>query len=164
MSDINQKKSFYDYSATDYQNNTIKMSEFKGKVVIVCNIASECGLASKNYKNMQEIRSKFGKDVLEILLFPCNQFLNQEPNEYSEIKNKIETYFSDYHLFSKVNVKGKDEHELFTFLKKEKKNFWNNFFIWNFTKFIIDKEGNVVERYYSTSTVDEKLIEDLLKK
>ncbi|KCZ76399.1 hypothetical protein H311_02603, partial [Anncaliia algerae PRA109] len=115
-----EEMKFYDYVALDPNDNEIKMESFIGKVLVICNTASDCGFANKNYKNFKDLREKFDKNQLEFLLFPCNQFLGQEPHPYETIRSKIDPYFKDYVLFKKIDVKGKNEHKLYKFLKKQK--------------------------------------------
>lgn len=143
-----KKISFYDFKAEDINGDTINFSSYKGKVVLVVNTASKCGLTPQ-YKGLQELYEKYNDKGLEILGFPCNQFANQEPGDSQDIKSFCsKNYGVSFKMFNKINVNGKNTHPLYKFLKSEKKGLANTHTIkWNFTKFLINRSGKVVERY-----------------
>ncbi len=139
--------SFYDYSAKLNNGNLTKLSKYKAKVLLVVNTASQCGFTPQ-YKGLQELYAKYKDRGFAILAFPCDQFGHQEPGSDDEIKSFCETnYGVDFPLFSKINVNGDDTHPVYKFLKSEKGGLLGDAIKWNFTKFLIDKQGNVVDRY-----------------
>ena len=156
-------KSFYDFNATDIIGNVKSMSEYKGKVVLVVNVASKCGFTPQ-YEGLQKLYDSYHKEGFEILAFPCNQFNEQEPGTPKEIKSFCSVnYGVKFPLFEKIDVNGENTHPLYKFLKKEAKGFmWTESIKWNFTKFLIDKEGNVTTRYGS-STKPQSIEEDIVK-
>ncbi len=139
--------SFYDYSATLNNGSTSNLSKYKGKVLLVVNTASQCGFTPQ-YKGLQELYAKYKDRGFAVLAFPCDQFGHQEPGGDDEIKSFCETnYGVDFPLFSKIEVNGDNAHPLYKFLKSEKGGLLGDAIKWNFTKFLIDKQGNVVDRY-----------------
>lgn len=138
--------SIYDFKIKDIDGREVDFNDYKGKVLVIVNTASKCGFTPQ-FKELEELYQKYSKDGLEILGFPCNQFLSQDPGELGEIKSFcLINYGVTFRMFEKVNVNGKDAHPLFKYLKKEKGGFLSKEIKWNFTKFIVDREGNVVER------------------
>jgi len=143
---------FYDFSATKMNGEVVKMDEYKGKVVLVVNTASKCGFTPQ-FKELEGLNKKYKEQGLEILGFPCNQFANQEPGNNSEIEKFCSlNYGVSFTMFEKIDVNGKNEHPLYGFLKSQKSGLFGNKIKWNFTKFLIDKEGNVVKRYAPSVT------------
>lgn len=160
------QKHFYDFNAKDITGNDVPMSTYKGKVVLVVNVASECGYTPQ-YEGLEKLYQTYHKEGLEVLGFPCNQFGGQEPGSEKEIANFCKVNFGvTFPLFSKIDVNGDNTHPLYVFLKEKASGILGTESIkWNFTKFLIDKKGNVIERYGS-STKPEKIagdIERLLK-
>jgi glutathione peroxidase len=139
--------SFYDYSAKLNDGSVTKLSKYKGKVLLVVNTASQCGFTPQ-YKGLQELYATYQDRGFAVLAFPCDQFGHQEPGSDDQIKSFCETnYGVDFPLFSKIEVNGDDTHPLYKFLKSEKGGLLGDSIKWNFTKFLIDKQGNVVDRY-----------------
>ena len=139
--------SFYDFEAIDIDGKNISMSEYKDKVVVIVNTASKCGLTPQ-YRDLEELYKKYKDEGFEILGFPCNQFAGQEPGDENEIQNFCElNYGVSFKMFSKVKVNGEDAHPLWKFLKENQGGLINSSIKWNFTKFLIDRQGNVIERY-----------------
>lgn len=137
----------YDFSATLNNGKDKKLSAYKGKVLLIVNTASRCG-NTPQYAGLQELYDKYKDRGFEILAFPCNQFGHQEPGSDDEIKSFCETRFGvEFPLFSKIEVNGDDAHPLYKFLKSEKGGLLGDSIKWNFTKFLVDKQGNVVDRY-----------------
>lgn len=159
-------KMFYDFTATTIDGKEMPMSEYKGKVVLVVNVASKCGFTPQ-YEGLQALYAKYEKDGLVILGFPSNQFANQEPGSDADIQEFCTlNYGVTFPMFSKIDVNGKDAHPLYKFLKAQQSGFPGDSIKWNFTKFLIDSKGNVVNRY-ATTTKPENLDEEiasLLKK
>ena len=140
------------------------MLEYKGKVVLIVNTASKCGF-TKQYEGLEELYEKYKDQGFVILGFPCNQFGAQEPGGNEEIKNFCTSTFSvTFPMMSKIDVNGDDADPLYKFLKKEKGGILGDDIKWNFTKFLIDREGNVVDRFASQKTPKalEKEVEKLL--
>ncbi|HMQ45913.1 MAG TPA: glutathione peroxidase [Saprospiraceae bacterium] len=153
-------RSFYDFSAISLQGEDIPMSAYQGKVILVVNTASQCGLTPQ-YKGLQNLHEKYSDAGLVILGFPCNQFGRQEPGDSVEISEFCElNYGVTFQLFEKVAVNGAEAHPLFKFLKKKLGSFLGSRIKWNFTKFLIDANGKPFRRYAPTTT-PEKLENDI---
>ena len=154
---------FYDFKAKDIKGIEHSMSEYKNSVVLVVNVASKCGFTSQ-YEGLQSLYTKHHKSGFEILAFPCNQFREQESGTHQEIQTFCKVnYGVEFPLFEKINVNGENAHPLYQFLKKEATGFLGTKSIkWNFTKFLIDRDGNVIKRYGSSTTPKE--IEEDIKK
>jgi glutathione peroxidase len=139
--------SFYEHSAKLNDGSVTKLSKYKGKVLLVVNTASQCGFTPQ-YKGLQELYAKYKDRGFAVLAFPCDQFGHQEPGNDDEIASFCETnYGVDFPLFSKIEVNGDNADPLYQFLKSEKGGLLGDAIKWNFTKFLIDKQGNVVDRY-----------------
>ncbi len=137
----------YDFSATLNDGKEKKLSAYKGKVLLIVNTASKCG-NTPQYAGLQELYGKYKDRGFEILAFPCNQFGHQEPGSDEDIKEFCEMNYSvEFPLFSKIEVNGDGTHPLYKFLKSEKTGLLGDSIKWNFTKFLVDKQGNVVDRY-----------------
>jgi len=146
----------YSISAKLNNGKDVSLDEFKGKVLLVVNTASACGFTPQ-YEGLEELYQKYNTQGFEVLAFPCNQFGSQEQGSDEEIKSFCDLRFkATFPLFSKVEVNGKNAHPLFNFLKHEKPGLLGTEKIkWNFTKFLIDRQGNVIERFApSTKPLD----------
>ncbi len=141
----------YDFSARDIDGNEQPLSKFKGEALLVVNVASKCGF-TKQYTGLEALQKQFHGKGFEVLGFPCDQFGHQEPGDEAEIKNFCSlTYDVSFPMFSKVNVNGGEAHPFYEWLKKEKSGLLGIGLIkWNFTKFLIDREGHVIKRYAPT--------------
>ena len=148
-------KSIYDYKVDDSQKNPVSLSDYKGKTLLIVNVASRCGLTPQ-YKGLQELYSKYSNKDFEILAFPCNQFGAQEPGSNEEIKEFCDINFNvSFKIFDKINVNGASASPLFKHLKNEAKGVMGSEAIkWNFTKFLIDNNGIVIKRYSPQTTPD----------
>ena len=157
---------FYDFAAKEMEGKDIQMENYKGEVVLVVNTASKCGLTPQ-FKGLEELYKEYNERGFEILGFPCNQFANQDSGSNEEIQQFcLLNYGVSFTMFEKIEVNGQNAHPLYKFLKNEEKGFLGKEIKWNFTKFLIDKEGNVIKRYAPT-VVPSKIktdIENLLKK
>ena len=144
-------------------NGTEKtLKEYEGKPLIVVNTASKCGLTPQ-FKGLQELYEKYSDQGLKIIGFPCDQFNNQEYENIEETTQFCQiNYGVTFPITAKIDVNGENAHPLFTFLKKQKKGILSDNIKWNFTKFLINREGQVVERYAPT-TVPSKIEEDIKK-
>ena len=137
----------YDYEATIDNDEIVPLSQYKDKVLLIVNTASKCGFTPQ-YDELEELYKKYGNEKFEILAFPCNQFKNQEPAKNDEIRKFCLLNFGvSFPVFDKVDVKGANAHPLFKYLVKEKKGLFGGAIKWNFTKFLINSKGEVVERY-----------------
>ena len=153
---------FYDYSAVKMNGTEVKMDEFAGQVVIVVNTASKCGFTPQ-FEGLEELYKKYKDKGLVILGFPCNQFAAQDPGDNKEIEGFCKlNYGVTFPMFQKIDVNGDNEHPLYTYLKSEHKGTLGSKIKWNFTKFLIDREGNVVDRYAPT-VEPSKMEKDIVK-
>ena len=144
---VQKNDSIYTISFSLIDGSKRKMSDFKDKVVLVVNVASYCGLTSQ-YQKLQTLYETYNKDGFEIIAFPCNQFGNQEPGSSQQIKAFCETnYKTTFLIAEKINVNGKDKHELYNYFSSIQDKSINKSISWNFTKFLIDKNGNVIDRF-----------------
>lgn len=141
---------FYDFTAKDIDGNDVKMTDFKGKVILVVNVASKCGFTPQ-YEGLEALYKKYKDKGLVILGFPCNQFGSQEPGSNEDIKQFCSTtYGVTFPMFDKVDVNGENTHPLYVYLKDKAPGSLNTKAIkWNFAKFLVDKDGNVIERFGS---------------
>ncbi|OIV94142.1 hypothetical protein TanjilG_31567 [Lupinus angustifolius] len=156
-------KSIYEFTVKDIRGNDVTLSEYTGKVLIIVNVASQCGLTQTNYKELSALYQKYKDQGLEILAFPCNQFGSQEPGTNEEIQETVCTKFkAEFPVFDKVEVNGKNAAPLYHFLKHQKGGIFGDGIKWNFTKFLVNKEGKVVDRYAPT-TSPLKIEKDLQK-
>lgn len=142
----------YDFSATTIDGKPKKLSDFKGKVLLVVNTASKCGFTPQ-YKGLEELYRKYSKRGFAVLGFPSNQFGAQEPGADSEISEFCELNFGvTFPLFSKIDVNGPNAHPMYKYMTAEKKGLLGSEGIkWNFTKFLVGKDGEVIERYAPTT-------------
>jgi glutathione peroxidase len=153
----------YDFKVKTIDGNYVTLDKYKGKIMLIVNTATRCGF-SYQYKELETIYNKYSND-LAILSFPSNQFNNQEPLNDSEIKEFCSLNHNvTYDTFAKIDVNGINEDPLYTYLKNKKRGFLSKDIKWNFTKFLVDKKGNVVKRFASNvSPYDiEKYIEKLI--
>ena len=141
---------FYDFTAKKMNGIEVKMDEYKGKVLLVVNTASKCGFTPQ-LAELEQMYKDYKDKGFEILGFPCNQFANQDPGSNKEISDFcLINYGVTFNMFQKIEVNGENAHPLYKFLKNEKKGLLSKEIKWNFTKFLIDSEGNVVKRYAPT--------------
>ncbi|WP_286261254.1 glutathione peroxidase [Thalassotalea atypica] len=140
--------SVHQFSAENYKGEQVNLADYKGKVLLIVNTASACGLTPQ-YEGLQAIYDKYHDDGFEILAFPCNQFKEQEKGTNEEIKSFCDLQFNiKFPLFSKLDVNGDNAHPLYKFLKSQAPGIFGTEKIkWNFTKFLINKDGEVVSRY-----------------
>ena len=156
---------FHQFKATSLQNKEIDMENYKGKVVLVVNTASKCGLTPQ-YEGLEKLYKDYKDRGLVILGFPCNQFGKQEPGGAKEIaEGCLINYGVTFPMFSKIEVNGDNVHPIYKYLKSELKGTFGNRIKWNFTKFLIDKDGTPYTRFSPTTTPNKlrSHIETLLK-
>jgi len=153
-------KSVYDLTAKALNGGQINFEDYKDKVLLIVNTASECGFTPQ-YEGLEVLNKNHKSEGLEVLGFPCDQFGGQEPGSEQEIASGcVMNYGVTFQMFSKIEVNGKHEHPLFSFLKSKKGSFLGKSIKWNFTKFLVDKKGKVVKRYAPTTT-PEKIENDI---
>ena len=152
----------YDFKVKTRKGEEVSLNEFKGKVMLIVNTATGCGFTPQ-YEGLEKLYEEYHEKGLEILDFPCDQFGHQAPGSNDEIHEFCTAkYKTQFDQFAKIEVNGENEDPLYTYLKKEKGGVLGSKIKWNFTKFLVDKEGNVVERY--APTVEPKDIEKDIKK
>jgi glutathione peroxidase len=141
---------FYDYKAKNIYGEEVSMEKYKGKVVLVVNTASKCGFTPQ-FEGLEQLYREYKDRGLEVLGFPCNQFANQEPGTNEEVHQFCQlNYGVTFTMFEKIDVNGENAHPLYKFLTSQAKGILSSKIKWNFTKFLIDAEGNVVKRYAPT--------------
>ena len=148
--EVKNMQSIYDFTVNDIDGKPVKLSQFKGKVILIVNVASKCGFTPQ-YEGMQKLYSEYADKGLVILGFPANNFGGQEPGTNSEIKEFCTTKYSvTFPMFSKISVKGTDIHPLYQYLtSKETDPDFAGDITWNFNKFLIDASGKIVARFDS---------------
>ena len=158
-------ESIYSFEAKDINGAIKKLVDYKGNALLIVNTASKCGFTPQ-YEGLEKLYKNYTGKGFQILGFPCNQFGGQEPGDENEIKNFCSlTYNVSFPMFAKIEVNGNNAHPLYKYLKKNSKGVLGTEFIkWNFTKFLIGKNGEVLKRYAPTNTPDEiaKDLEELL--
>lgn len=159
------KKSIYDFQATTIDGQKVDLSKFKGKVLLIVNVASECGY-TEQYKPLQALHTKYAKDGLVILAFPCNDFGGQEPGNESAIKKFAQkNYGVEFELFSKIKILGKDAAPLYKYLTSKEANPTKPGNVkWNFEKFVIGRDGTIIGRFEAGTEPDAADLLDLLRK
>ncbi len=154
--------SIYDYKVKTRKNEEVSLSNYKDKVLLIVNTATGCGFTPQ-YKGLEELYEKYHDKGLEILDFPCDQFGHQAPGTNDEIHEFCTAkYKTQFDRFAKIEVNGENEDPLYTYLKKEKGSILGNRIKWNFTKFLVDRNGKVVKRYAPT-TEPKNIEEDIIK-
>jgi glutathione peroxidase len=155
----------YEYSVKDKDDSEIKMGDYRGKTLLIVNTASKCGFTPQ-YDGLNKLQKKYADQGFSVLAFPCNQFGKQEPGSNSEIQDFCSLNFDvSFPVLAKIDVNGENEEPLFGHLKSEKPGIMGSKGIkWNFTKFLVDKNGEVLKRFSSKTTPSEieKEIESIL--
>lgn len=150
----------YDFRVRDIKGEDVLLKEFEGKVLLIVNTATGCGFTPQ-YEGLEKLYKEYKNEGLEILDFPCNQFGNQAPGSNEEIVSFCSLkYDVSFKQFSKIEVNGENEEPLYTYLKSQKGGIFGKNIKWNFTKFLVDQNGNVIKRYSSTVT-PEKIEKDI---
>lgn len=151
----------YDFTVKDDRGREVPLSEYKGKALLIVNTASKCGFTPQ-FEGLQKLQELFEPDGFSVLGFPCNQFANQDPGTMEEIKSFCSlNYGVTFPIFEKIQVNGSGADPLFAFLRKETKGLLGDGIKWNFTKFLVDQEGKVVERF--APTVEPKKLEERIR-
>lgn len=161
--DATMKKTIYDFKVTTIDGKETTLAPYKGKVMLIVNVASKCGFTPQ-YEGLEALYEKYKDKGLVVLGFPCNQFGSQEPGTEKEIQNFCRVNFGvTFPMFSKINVNGDNTHPLYVYLKSEQPGILGTEMIkWNFTKFLVDRNGKVLKRYGS-STKPKEIEEDIEK-
>lgn len=162
---MKDKHTIYDFVVKDIDGKNVQLSEYKGKVMLIVNVASKCGFTPQ-YEGLQKIYSQFADQGFVVLAFPANNFRNQEPGNNSEIKEFCTVnYGVSFPLFSKISVKGEDIHPLYEYLTSEKTNRkFAGEITWNFNKFLVNPVGELIARFESkVKPEDEKIITAITK-
>jgi glutathione peroxidase len=158
-----EKTNIYNYSVTDIDGAQVNLSDYKGKVLLIVNVASECGFTTQ-YEGLQKIYEEYKSKGFEILAFPCNDFMGQEPGTNEDIKNFCSMNFNvTFKLFDKITLDGENQSKLFEMLTNNPRTGDSSIY-WNFEKFIIDKNGYVVDRFRSTTEPEDEDITQLIDK
>jgi len=163
QSDIVQSQSIYSISLKGISGEDIDLNDFKGKKILFVNVASKCGFTPQ-YEKLQELHEKYS-DKLVIIGLPCNQFKDQEPGTHEEILQFCRlNYGVTFQLTEKINVKGPDQHPLYSWLtRKELNGVKDSEVKWNFQKYLVDEEGNFMDMFYSVTSPMSNKITSLLK-
>ena len=152
----------YDFKVRNAKGVEVPMTDYQGKVLLIVNTATGCGFTPQ-YEGLQNLYDKYKDKGFVVLDFPCNQFGHQAPGTEEEIQEFCTLkYKTTFPLFAKIDVNGKDADPLFVFLKKQKVGFLGDDIKWNFTKFLVSRDGTVVDRY-APMTTPEKIESDILK-
>ena len=154
--------SLHEFTATAIDGQDVDLSAYEGQVVLVVNTASQCGFTPQ-YQGLQQLHEQYSEQGFAVLGFPCDQFGNQEPGADDEIAGFCERNFGvTFPLFSKVEVNGDDAHPVYQWLREQKGGLLGSKIKWNFTKYLVGKDGTVIDRYAPT-TKPEKLAGDIEK-
>jgi len=146
---------FYSFKAKSLQGNEVGMDTYQGKTVLIVNTASKCGLTPQ-FEGLEALYQKYRDKGFVILGFPCNQFANQEPGDEKSIaEGCLINYGVTFPMFSKIDVNGDTAHPLYKYLKKELRGFFGSKIKWNFTKFLVDKNGKPLKRFSPTTKPEE---------
>jgi len=137
----------YDFVMKDYKGTDVSLKKYQGKVLLIVNTATKCGFTPQ-YEDLMTLYAKYHDQGLEILDFPCNQFLHQAPGTSEDIHQAcILSWRIKFPQFAKINVNGKNEHPLYTYLKANSPIETGKKIAWNFTKFLVDRDGNIINRF-----------------
>ena len=154
--------SIYDFIVKDNKGNDVSLEKYKGKIILIVNTATGCGFTPQ-YKGLEELYQKYKDKGLVILDFPCNQFANQAPDSDAEIdKFCALKYNTTFDRFAKIDVNGDNQSPLYAYLKEQKKGILGNGIKWNFTKFLVGRDGTVLNRYAPITTPD-NIEKDIIK-
>ncbi len=154
--------SIYDFTVKDINGKDFEMSSLKNKVVLIVNTASKCGFTPQ-FEGLEKLYKEYKDKDFVIIGFPCNQFGGQDPKDNSEIASFCElNYGVTFPMMAKIKVNGKEEHPLYTYLKSQKGGLMGDRIKWNFTKFLISKYGEVVDRF-APKIKPEELVEEIEK-
>ncbi|ELK45607.1 UNVERIFIED_CONTAM: glutathione peroxidase [Halobacillus marinus] len=152
--------SVYEYVVQDKSGGEVSLGDYEGNVLLIVNTATKCGLANQ-FEGLEALHQKYESEGLRVLGFPCNQFMNQEPVSDENMAQECKINFGvTFPLFKKIQVNGKDADPLYKYLKTEQKGLLGSDIKWNFTKFLVDRKGNVVKRF-APKTKPEQIEQDI---
>ncbi|MCQ2145239.1 MAG: glutathione peroxidase [Bacteroidales bacterium] len=152
----------YEFDVLDMKKNKVSMSRYEGKVMLIVNTATRCGFTPQ-YDGLEKLHEQYNAQGLEILGFPCNQFAHQAPENEQEIASFCSLKYNvNFTQFAKIDVNGDNAHPLYAWLKEQKTGTFGSAIKWNFTKFLVDRQGNVVGRF-GPMTTPEKLESEIKK-
>lgn len=155
-------ETIYDFTALTSKGKELNFNDFRGKVLLIVNTASKCGFTPQ-FAGLEELNQKYKDKGLVVIGFPCNQFASQDPGTDSEIEGFCQlNYGVTFQIMKKIDVNGNDAHPIFKFLKNRTKGVFGSAIKWNFTKFLISKDGETIKRYAPT-TKPEKITGDIEK-
>lgn len=161
--DYKKANSIYEFTANDIKGQPVSLEKYKGHVCIIVNVASKCGYAKTHYEELNELYNEYSETKgLRILAFPCNQFAHQESGDAETICNFVAKKNVKFDMFEKIDVNGSKAHPLWNYLKHKQGGFLTDGIKWNFTKFIVDKNGQPVERH-GPNTNPKDLVKSLAK-
>ncbi|EFO17883.2 glutathione peroxidase [Loa loa] len=150
---IAASETIYDFTVKDVDGKEVKLDKYRGKPVVIVNVASQCKLADSNYRELKELQKFYKDEGLVVAAFPCNQFGSQEPSDGVDIKKSVkEKYHYEPDIYAKIEVNGENTHPLYNFLKEKQGGTFGKKIKWNFTKFLIDQDGHPVKRYAPTTS------------
>ncbi|WUR03748.1 glutathione peroxidase [Vairimorpha necatrix] len=154
---------FYSLSALDTSKSLVDLSSYKDNLLIISNVASDCGLTKSNYTSFKLLIDEYYDKGLRILLFPCSQFLNQESGDIESIKKRVEEISPKLILFDKIDVMGSKQDPIFKYLRSNEPSGWFNFVKWNFMKWVV-KDGKVLKRFGPTEIIKSEDISQYFSK
>ncbi|MDR6878987.1 glutathione peroxidase [Bacillus sp. 3255] len=144
--------SIYQFTARTIRGDNKSLSDYEGQVLLIVNTASKCGFAPQ-FHGLQELHDTYQDQGFSVLGFPCSQFKDQEPGDDAQVEQVCQLNFGvSFPLFSKINVNGPDAHPLYRYLKKQASGLFGSAIKWNFTKFLVDRNGKVIRRFSPTTT------------
>ncbi|XP_055679974.1 glutathione peroxidase-like [Lutzomyia longipalpis] len=148
LGDASTARNLYDFSAYDFEGNLVSLAEYAGKVVVIVNVATKCLHAEKHFREFAYLAKKYrDKEGLRIIAFPCDQFVSEHRDANDDFECLMDMAEPPCDFFAKVDVNGSNMHPLWQWLKKKTHSVGVNFIMWNFTKFIVDRNGYPVERF-----------------
>lgn len=159
-----QGNSVYDFTVKDIDGKEISLAKYKGDVLLIVNVASECGLTKKSYPELEAIHKKYKDKGFKVLAFPANNFGGQEPGSNSEIKAFCAKYDVSFDLFEKISVKGGDQAALYAYLTKHPDKSIAGEVEWNFQKYLVGRDGTVLAKFSPKKYPQEKEITDAIEK
>lgn len=157
-------KSVYEFKLKDIDGKEVSLSKYKGEVMLIVNVASQCGLTEKSYAGLEAIYKKYKDQGLKILAFPANNFGGQEPGSNSEIKEFCAQKHATFDLFEKISVKGADQAPLYGYLTKHSDKAIAGEVQWNFQKYLVGRDGTVIAKFGPKTYPEDKQVTDAIEK
>jgi len=160
----NTNSSIYEFTVKDIDGKDVTLAKYKGDVLLIVNVASQCGLTEKSYAGLEAVYKKYKDKGFKVLAFPANNFGGQEPGTNAEIKTFCQQHSVTFDLFDKISVKGKDEAPLYAFLTKHPDKAIAGDVQWNFQKYLIGRDGTVLAKFSPKTYPEDKQITDAIEK